>query len=118
MNTRPQMYRYRFISNRKRPSKKQMYRIKAKVWLYSGIADWHFVTVPVTTSKQIKKRHGLAARGWGSLRVNVTLGKSQWKTSVFPDKKANAYVLPLKADIRAKEGVKAGKTISFSLHIL
>ena len=118
MNTRPQMYRYRFISNRKRPSKKQMYRIKAKVWLYSGIADWHFVTVPVTTSKQIKKRHGLAARGWGSLRVSVTLGKSQWKTSIFPDKKANAYVLPLKADIRAKEKVRAGNSIAFRLNIL
>ena len=82
------------------------------------MSGWHFVTVPVATSKQIKKRHGLAARGWGSIRVNVTLGKSQWKTSIFPDKKANAYVLPLKADIRAKEGITAGDTISFGLNIL
>ena len=56
-------------------------------------------------------------RGWGSLPVTVTIGKTSWKTSIFPDAKAGAYLLPLKADVRKKEKILASDTVSFSLEI-
>ncbi len=76
------------------------FQFHSKVWLYSGKAAWHFVTLPKGLSADLKKQFGGLERGWGSIRVLVKIGKTQWKTSVFPDKKAGAYLLPLKAEAR------------------
>lgn len=111
------VYRYNFRSSPKGDAAKKTYSIRAKIWLYDGTAAWHFITLPVTVSKQIKTAHGLSARGWGSLPVRVTIGATSWKTSIFPDKKAGAYLLPLKADVRKKEALKPGQTVSFGLEI-
>lgn len=91
--------------------------MRAKVWLYSGMAGWHFVTLPKKQSDLIKKRFALEKRGWGSLPVIVTIGDTRWKTSIFPDKKTSSYLLPLKADVRKKENVKMDKFIAFSVEI-
>lgn len=96
---------------------KNHYKIRAKVWLYPGMAGWHFVTLPKKQSKGIKELFGEMGRGWGSLPVMVTIGITSWKTSIFPDKKAKAYLLPLKIDVRKKEGIEDGDIISLSLEI-
>ncbi len=91
--------------------------MRAGVWLYPGMAGWHFVTLPKKQSEQIKKIYSGMKRGWGSLPVIVILGKTSWKTSIFPDKKAVAYLLPFRAEVRKKEGIKDGDMINFSLEI-
>jgi hypothetical protein len=93
------------------------YTVKTKVWLYSGMAGWHFVTLPKKESDDIKELFGEMSRGWGSLPVMVTIGKTSWKTSIFPDKKSGAYVLPLKAEVRKKEGISAEKNLKLSIEI-
>lgn len=93
------------------------YKMSAKVWQYPGMAAWHFATLPKEQSDEIKKNFGAFKRNWGSLPVAVTLGKTTWKTSIFPDKKIGAYLLPLKADVRKKEGIEHGDTITFSLTV-
>ena len=98
--------------------KKCNYHLKARVWLYPGeTASWHFITLPQKESADIKAKYGAQRRGWGSLPVTVTIGKTSWKTSIFPDKKSGGYVLPLKADVRKKEDISQGDMIHFSLHI-
>ena len=106
---------------------KPIFKIKSEVWLYPWMAGWHFVSVPKKQSKEIKKMFGAMKRGWGSLPVIVTIGKTNWKTSIFPasakasagrpDKKAGGYLLPLKADVRKKEKISAGDKITFLLEI-
>ena len=96
---------------------KNHYKMRAKAWLYPGKAGWHFVTLPKKQSAEIKARFGLMRRGWGSLPIVLTIGKTSWKTSIFPDKKAGAYLLPLKADARKKENIVAGDTITFSVEV-
>lgn len=96
---------------------KPKYKMKAKVWLYPGAAAWHFMTLPQKQSKEIKKLFGAMAGGWGSLPVIVTVGKTSWKTSIFPDKKSASYLLPLKAEARKKENIKIGDVIVFSIEI-
>lgn len=96
---------------------KKPFTIKAKVWLYPGDAAWHFVSLSKATSTKIKQRFGAQARGWGSLPVTVKLGESEWETSIFPESKEGCYLLPLKAQIRKREAVFAGDTITFSLTI-
>ncbi len=97
--------------------RKPIYKMRAKVWLYVGMAGWHFVTVPKKQSNEIKELFGGMAGGWGSLPVIVTIGKTSWKTSIFPAKKSGAYLLPLKAEVRKKEEITNGDTINFLLEI-
>lgn len=97
--------------------KKDLYRVKSKVWLYPGMAGWHFVGVDEAQSRTIKERYGKSRRGFGSIPVEVTLGSSVWETSIFPSKKDGVYILPLKQTIRRKEDIYAGDSISFSLRI-
>lgn len=98
---------------------KQKITFKAEVWLYPGMQSaWHFVSVPKALSVEIKERFGKSVRGWGSLPVEVTIGKSVWKTSIFPDKKSAAYLLPLKAKARQAEDIYKGDTISVSIKLL
>ena len=92
--------------------------MKSKVWLYPGaVSAWHFITLPKKDSEKIKKAFGANARGWGSLPVLATIGKTSWKTSIFPDKKSDSYLLPLKTQVRKKEAIKEADTINFSLEI-
>jgi hypothetical protein len=93
------------------------YNIDAKVWLYPGMVSWHFVTLPEEIATDIDDLFALMKRGWGSIPVQVTIGKTNWKTSIFPDKKTVSYLLPLKAEVRKKENIKASDMISFSLEV-
>ena len=87
------------------------------MWPSEGAA-WHFVHVDKAQSEKIKKLHALPKRGFGSVRVSVTLGKATWDTSIFPDKRSGTYLLPLKAKVRHAEGIEAEDTILFTLSIL
>lgn len=93
------------------------YEMRAKVWIYPGMAGWHFLTLPAKDSHMIKEVFGSLSRGWGSLPVIVTLGKTTWKTSIFPDKKAGAYLLPLKSEVRKKENVSKDDVVKFVVEI-
>ena len=96
---------------------KNTYKIKAKVWLYqSETAAWHFVSLDKKLSTEIKEAHAVKKKGFGSVPVEITLGKTVWETSIFPSKDG-PYVLPLKAQVRRKEDIRVEDEISFILKI-
>lgn len=96
-----------------------MFRFEAALWLWQGDAAWHFVTVPADVSDEIEGRTAAGERrGFGSVRVKVTIGATTWSTSVFPDKKQAAYVLPIKKDVRTREGLSAGDKTKVTLELL
>jgi hypothetical protein len=97
--------------------KYNQYAFKTQVWLYPGMAGWHFASVPKDLSEDIRHGFGDRKRGWGSLPVLATIGKTSWKTSIFPDKKSNSYLLPIKAEVRKKEEIKADDVIKLLLEI-
>ncbi len=87
-----------------------------KLWIYPGeSANWHFVTLTKTTGREIKEKFGKNARGFGSLPVLVTVGKTTWQTSIFPDRHSGSYFLPIKAVVRRKEALEAGDAVTFSI---
>lgn len=95
--------------------------VKARVWLWNNgevPASWHFVTIDKQTSGQIKKEYHWPRRGFGSIPVNVTIGATSWKTSIFPDSKEGNYVLPLKKSVRDAENINVGNTVKFTLEII
>ncbi len=96
-----------------------MFRFEAALWLWQGDSAWHFITVPADVSDEIEGRTAVGERrGFGSVRVKVTIGATTWSTSVFPDKKAAAYVLPIKKDVRTREGLAAGDKTEVKLELL
>lgn len=79
---------------------------------------WTFVSLPEDASDEILERAGAFARGFGSLRVEVTVGGTTWRTSIFPDGKRKAYSLPVKKAVRAAEGLAVGGPVRVSLRVL
>ena len=80
------------------------YKFRAKVWFHEGPGGWHFITLPKKVSGEIKAVTAGLRRGWGSLRVEATIGKARWMSSIFPDSKRGAYLLPVNKEVRAKAG--------------
>jgi len=94
------------------------YTVTARVWLYPGDAPWHFVSIPPDISEDIDFYFAHVKRGFGSLRVNVTIGATTWQTSIFPDKSQGTYMLPLKAKARKLESIHEGNTITLTVEVL
>ncbi|KAF0227085.1 MAG: hypothetical protein FD175_2847 [Beijerinckiaceae bacterium] len=87
----------------------------APLWLWNGKGAWYFVTLPVDQSQIIKM--AVPRRGWGSVRVKARIGGTSWATSIFPDSKSGAYLLPVKADVRKAEGLDPGDTVEVSVSV-
>ncbi|WP_433170844.1 DUF1905 domain-containing protein [Actinoallomurus sp. CA-150999] len=92
----------------------------AELWIWDARrADtWTFVSLPIEASEEIRDLAGGARRGFGSLRVRVTVGKSTWKTSIFPDSARGSYVLPIKRAIRTAEALDAGDITAVTVELI
>jgi hypothetical protein len=95
-----------------------VHRFASELWVHHGDAAWHFLTLPGDVSDDIEARTSETRRGFGSVRVRVTVGSTVWTTSVFPDSKAAAYVLPVKKEVRRAEGLEAGSRVHVALDVL
>ncbi|WP_238011864.1 DUF1905 domain-containing protein [Dactylosporangium sp. AC04546] len=92
----------------------------AELWVWDARRDesWTFVSLPVEASDEIRDRAGGLRRGFGSLRVRVSLGGSTWSTSIFPDSARGAYVLPIKRAIRKAESLAPGDVASVTVELV
>jgi hypothetical protein len=60
----------------------------------------------------------LPRRGFGSLRVKVTIGGSAWSTSIFPDGRLGTYSLPIKKAVRTAEGLGEGDVTTVTVELV
>lgn len=90
----------------------------APLWLYPGDAGWHFVSVPGEVSDDIDALTAGNRRGFGSVRVTVTVGSTNWQTSIFPDSKSGTYMLPVKKAVRAAEGLSTDGDVTVRLELV
>ena len=88
---------------------------RAKVWTQNSTGAWHFVTLPAGLSKRIRTLTTGQLKPFGSFRVRARTGLTSWATSLFHDRKRDAFLLPVKADVRRKEKIKIGDTIEVSV---
>lgn len=87
----------------------------APLWQWEARADsWWFVTVPADVSDDLADLP-LPPRGFGSIRVRVTVGSTTWQTSVFPSDRESGYVLPVKKAVRTKESLEADGPVAVTL---
>ena len=79
---------------------------------------WRCARVPEDISVKIKEmQKGKLRRGWGAVYAKAKIGKSEWTTSVFPDRHSATYILPLKKLIRYEENLYDGIDIIVSIEI-
>lgn len=87
----------------------------APLWEHAGDTSWHFVSLPAELSDQVRELSG-PRRGFGSVRVEVTVGDSTWRTSVFPSRHGT-YDLPVKAAVRRSEGLEPGDPVTVLMEV-
>lgn len=75
---------------------------------------WVFARVPLDVSDEIRDSPHPPA-GFNSVKVEVSLGGSRWRTSVFPEAGDGSYSLPVKAAILRAERVGIGDTVTIGL---
>lgn len=87
------------------------------LWRWPAQDAWRFVTLPEDLSEALRLTSG-PPRGFGSVRVAVTVGATSWRTSVFPDTESRCYVLPMKRAVRTAEGLEDGDPVTVTLQPL
>lgn len=108
-----------------------IYILQTEIWIYpSETASWHFVSIPKEISEKIKAKiypqtkgskgstKPKVKRGFGSVKVKATIGKSSFETSLFPSKQSGAYIMPIKKEIRRKEAVQSGDTVKLKIELV
>jgi hypothetical protein len=94
----------------------------APLWRWSARQEtrdpsaWCFVTLPPEMSEEVRLTAG-EPRGFGSVRVHVRAGTSEWDTSIFPDAESGRFVLPVKKAVRKAEGIEEGDEVTVSLRV-
>ena len=57
-------------------------------------------------------------RGFGAVKVRVTVGTSTWTTSIFPDSASGCYVLPVKRAVRKAEALDIGDVAATTVELI
>lgn len=111
------MRRLAIIGRQKSEDQVEQFEFDAELWLYPGKGGWHFVTLPTGIAVQIKFLIEPKKRGWGSEAVIAHTGRTEWTTSIFPDKSSGSFLLPVKAEVRRKEKLTTGQRIKIALRL-
>ncbi len=95
-----------------------MITVVAPLWLWSGEGgSWHFITIPEKLCDEIRAQSLAGRGGFGSVRVEATIGDVTWRTSVFPQK-SGGYILPVKREVRCRAGIASGDEVTLTLELL
>lgn len=86
-----------------------------KVIFWRGPSPFYFVPVPPEESSEIKAISNFVTYGWGVIPVRVQIGKTVFKTSLFP--KEGLYLVPVKAVVRKAEKLEEGDEVTVQLEI-
>ena len=90
-------------------------------WQAENGVCWYFVYIDKDTSTKIQntlRKTKIPRIAFGSVRVEVSIGSSVWKTSLFPSSKEGIFMLPVKALVRRQESVEEGDLLDITLSLL
>lgn len=94
------------------------FAFQAALWRHEGGGGaWWFLTVPFDVCDAIEEA-ATTRGGFGSIRVEVTVGGSVWRTSLFPSIQQRSLILPVKKAIRAAEHLDDGDRVSARVTLL
>ena len=82
---------------------------------WRGPAPFHFITVPDEESAAIEAVSSLVTYGWGAIPVKARIGRTDFKTSLFP--KGDLYLVPIKDAVRRAETLTLGDEVTVHLYL-
>lgn len=89
---------------------------QAEAFLH-GKGTYHLLWLPAKTARAISHmQQGRQRLGWGSVRVSATIGRTRWRSSVFPSN--GTYLLLLNAKVRKAENITEGCRVKVTLELL
>jgi Domain of unknown function (DUF1905) len=88
---------------------------KGEIWYWRGPAPWYFVTVPEEQRRDLQAVAKLVTYGWGMIPVTAQIGKTRYKTSLWP--KDGSYIVPIRASVRQAEKLEEGDTVMVLLEV-
>ncbi len=88
-----------------------------KLWT-SDDGSAHFMSVPQKLAGEIRLHAMETPRGFGSVKVQVSIDDVSWRTSVFPSKTTGSYFLPVKIAVCHQLGLAPGNDVTVSLELL
>jgi hypothetical protein len=93
------------------------FEFTSELYEWSARDNWFFVDLPFQISDAITAMP-LVPGGFGSVKVEATVGHVTWRTSVFPDDKRGTFVLPIKKEVRLRNSLVAGSKVDVSLEVV
>lgn len=85
------------------------------IWHWVGPAPYYFVTVPAEDCEVLRNVSKWVTYGWGMILVEARIGKTAWKTSLWP--KEGRYIVPLKLSVRKAEKLEEGDRVTVRLEV-
>jgi hypothetical protein len=92
-----------------------MIEFKGDIFYWRGPAPFLFVAVPEEPSRDLKAISAMVTYGWGVVPVHVRIGKTEWKTSLFP--KEGRYLVPIRMSVQKAENLKVGDSVVIQLEV-
>ena len=93
------------------------WEFEAELWRWKAQESWIFLSLPFDVADEIEAV-AEPGKGFGSVRVEVTIGTSTWRTSVFPSAEEKTYVLPVKKAVRVANGLEVGDACRVGLSLV
>lgn len=94
------------------------YSFTAVLERWPGEVAYFVCYLPVEVAAEIDSvTEGLRA-GFGSVRVQVRLGASAWKTSIFKEARRNSYLMLVKKQVRVAEGLLEGDSLALEIELV
>lgn len=88
---------------------------EGEIFYWRGPAPFLFVAVPEELSRDLKAISTLVTYGWGVIPVRARIGKTEWKTSLFP--KEGRYLVPIRMSVQKSEKLEVGNQVVIQLEI-
>ena len=80
-------------------------------------AGWHFVKIDGQVAAEVRFAALGRTGGFGSIKVFARIGETRWRTSIFPQREGGGFVLPIKAEVRKREGLAEGDAVTVELQL-
>ena len=87
----------------------------AELFEWRGPAPFYWLSLAPHARDYVQDEAAEATYGWGAIPVVARIGETEWETSLLP--RDGGYVLPVKKDVRAREGFAEGDTVEVAMSV-
>jgi hypothetical protein len=88
---------------------------EGEIFYWRGPSPFLFVAGPEEPSRDLKAISSIVSYGWGVIPVQVRIGTTDWRTSLFP--KGSLYLVPIRMSVQKSENLELGDRVVVRLEV-